>query len=122
MEKKESKKEDKRILHNHGVLSHPDRPVEECEFCTTLKFRTGALRITKIALRSVNKVDIVLALHRHIHGDWGIVCREDAEENEFALLHDLRILSIYEDRNGIRFWIITEADRSSTTVLLPSDY
>lgn len=122
MEKKESKKEDKRILHNHGVLSHPDRPVEGCEYCTTLKFPTGALHATKFALQSVNRVDIVLALHRHVHGDWGIVCRDDAEANEYALLHYLRIVSIYEDRNGIRFWIITEADRSSTTVLLPSDY
>ena len=122
MAKKENEKEDKRVLHNNGVLSHPDRPVEGCEFCMTLKFSTGALRASKVALQSVNREDIAAALHRHVHGDWGIVCRDDAEANEYALLHDLRILSIYRDRNGIRFWIITEADRSSTTVLLPSDY
>lgn len=112
----------RKILHNHGVLSDLGNPVEGCEYCSSLKFPTGLLRATAVAMQSVNRVDICSALERHVHCDWGMVCRDDAEANDFALLHDLRILSIYEDRNGIRFWIITEADRSSTTILLPSDY
>jgi hypothetical protein len=62
-------------------------------------------------------------LARHLSGDWGDVTEEDKGENEFALSRNLRIVSVYNTPdNGTRFWIITEADRSSTTLLLPSDY
>lgn len=55
-------------------------------------------------------------------GDWGDLCEEDRQANEDALNRDLRLLSSYSDRNGTKFWIITEADRSLTTILLPEDY
>lgn len=55
-------------------------------------------------------------------GDWGDLCEEDRQANEDALNRDLRLLSAYSDRNGAKFWIITEADRSLTTILLPEDY
>lgn len=67
-------------------------------------------------------------LTRHQSGDWGSVCNEDARENELSVKHGFRILSVYPiDANkpcegNNRLWIITEADRSSTTVLLPEDY
>jgi hypothetical protein len=61
-------------------------------------------------------------LERHLTGDWGIVKPEDARENEYALIVKLRIMSVYILKNGVRIWVITEADRSSTCVLLPEEY
>lgn len=61
-------------------------------------------------------------IEKHWCGDWGEVDEEDAQENEFSLANDLRLLSAYTLTSGERIWIITEADRSSTTILLPSEY
>jgi hypothetical protein len=61
-------------------------------------------------------------LSRHASGDWGDLCEEDRKENEFSLTHGFRVLSSYRLRTGTTLWIITEADRSSTTLLLPSEY
>lgn len=58
-------------------------------------------------------------LFRHVHGDWGMVGKEDAQANEDALRHGDRLLSAYTLSTEERLWIITEADRSSTTLLLP---
>lgn len=60
-------------------------------------------------------------LDRHASGDWGITNPEDCQANEQALALGLRILSVYM-LGGREVWIITEADRSSTTVLFPEDY
>lgn len=60
-------------------------------------------------------------LARHVHGDWGLVPAEDAQANRFAVEQGLRILSAYEVA-GERIWIITEADRSVTTLLMPREY
>ena len=62
------------------------------------------------------------ALFRHEHGDWGTLEAQDWETNQLALKNGDRLLSAYESTDGVKFWIITEADRSSTTVLLPEDY
>ena len=61
-------------------------------------------------------------LARHAVGDWGDVCEEDWQENEFSLNRHLRLLSVYHLHNGTKIWIITEADRSATTILLPEEY
>lgn len=61
-------------------------------------------------------------LVRHLTGDWGDLEESDKLENESALENDYRILSAYHLKTGTRIWIITEADRSSTCMLLPSDY
>lgn len=61
-------------------------------------------------------------LSRHIKGDWGEVCDEDAMENDLSVEHGFRILSAYKTPDGERIWIITEADRSATTLLLPEEY
>ena len=61
-------------------------------------------------------------LVRHISGDWGNVDEHDRRENEFSLAHGFRVLSAYTLNSGIKIWIITEADRSATTVLLPEEY
>jgi hypothetical protein len=59
---------------------------------------------------------------RHLRGDFGEVCEEDRQANEDALRHDERLLSVYRTAKGVKIWIITEADRSSTCILLPGEY
>lgn len=61
-------------------------------------------------------------LDRHIHGDWGTVDEHDRHENELSLKHGFRLLSAYTLHSGVKIWIITEADRSSTCILLPGEY
>jgi len=61
-------------------------------------------------------------LRRHMSCDWGEVSEEDAQENEFSLKEGFRLLSAYQTGKGQKLWIITEADRSATTVLLPYEY
>jgi hypothetical protein len=58
---------------------------------------------------------------RHAMGDWGDLCAFDRRENERSLRHGYRVLSSYDVRAG-RVWVITEADRSVTTILLPEEY
>jgi len=61
-------------------------------------------------------------LARHVSGDWGEVPPEDVEENELSLKQGFRLLSAYRTNAGDRIWVITEADRSSTCILLPEEY
>ena len=61
-------------------------------------------------------------LGRHQSGDWGNLSDEDRRENELSVREGFRILSSYRTRKGEKIWIITEADRSSTTILLPNEY
>ena len=61
-------------------------------------------------------------LHRHVSGDWGELSEEDVQENARSLREGFRLLSAYRTAKGQRIWIVTEADRSVTTVLLPSEY
>ena len=61
-------------------------------------------------------------LSRHQTGDYGFVCDEDKQENDLSVKEGFRILSSYLTAKGVKFYIITEADRGSTTLLLPSEY
>ena len=61
-------------------------------------------------------------LDRHVTGDWGLVPEEDKKENDWSVENDARILSSYLTSKGVKFWIITEHDRSVTTLLLPLEY
>ncbi len=67
-------------------------------------------------------IDLASYMHRHHCGDWGDLCDEDKQANEEALELGLRILSHYKLGGGRRIYIITEADRSSTCILLPEEY
>lgn len=67
-------------------------------------------------------VNLYPYLRRHQCGDWGELDAEDRTQNDFSVRNGLRLLSAYRTPSGTRFWIITEADRSATTVLLPSEY
>ena len=86
------------------------------------KFRLGKLVATSNAIEHLSQQDILTGLSRHMAGDWGDVDMDDHEENELSLQQGFRLLSVYHAKNGVKFWIITEADRSITTVLLPEDY
>lgn len=86
------------------------------------KFWTGGLVATINALKELVHEDIHNSLDRHLSGDWGDLCDEDREANEDALQNGGRLFSVYHDCKGVKFWIITESDRSATTVLLPDDY
>jgi hypothetical protein len=86
------------------------------------KFRLGRIVSTPNALESITQDDILTAIGRHQSGDWGDVCAEDRKANDESLVDGTRILSVYQAANGTKFWLITEADRSVTTVLLPEDY
>ncbi len=61
-------------------------------------------------------------LCRHQCGNWGDLCEEDIAENNYALSHGYRLFSSYQITDAIKIWVITEADRSVTTLLLPEDY
>lgn len=88
---------------------------------TTL-FSLGRTLMTRGALAELTALDVRNAIGRHMRGDWGIVCADDRYANDRALVHEGRLLSVYESSNGKKFWIITEWDRSATTVLLPDEY
>lgn len=83
-------------------------------------FLLGQILATPGALDlSVNFAPYLL---RHQCGDWGDLEEKDRAENDFSIEHGLRVLSVYHTPDGTRFWIITESDRSATTILLPSEY
>lgn len=86
------------------------------------RFPLGSLVATPNALAALTDWDLQVALQRHAGGDWGDLCNQDKEANSTALLRGGRLLSAFHAQNGTKFWIITEADRSATTILLPEDY
>ncbi len=61
-------------------------------------------------------------LTKHQTGDWGLVCDSDKKENDLSVREGFRILSSYKTNSDVKVWVITEADRSATTILLPEDY
>lgn len=107
-------------------------------YSNTARFPLGQIVATPGALELLQETGFSAAalISRHVHGDWGDLCEEDRTENEFAVTRRLRILSCYrlvdaarlaatptEKRSSLpTLWIISEADRSVTTLLRPSDY
>ncbi len=88
----------------------------------SVKVPLGRIVATPAALGAVSQPDIAAALRRHAVGDWGDVTPDDRAANDDALRSEERILSVYRSATGTTFWVLTEADRSATTVLLPDDY
>ena len=86
------------------------------------RFPVGRLMITPAAAHVVPADEAAKALRRHAAGDWGTVDAEDWASNDAALRYGTRLMSSYRTQDKTVFWIITEADRSVTTILLPSDY
>ena len=87
-------------------------------------FRLGRLCATNGAIRTLMSAaaDPIEYVARHLAGDWGDVDPADAAANDRALQLGERIISAYRLADGAKIWIITEADRSGTTILLPSEY
>jgi hypothetical protein len=88
------------------------------------RFDLGQTVATPGAIEALQQAGVSAAslLCRHQCGDWGDLGDEDRAENEVALSQGTRIFSSYQFTDTIRIWVITEADRSVTTVLLPEDY
>lgn len=86
------------------------------------RFPIGELVITPGAWDELTQDDVLRGLVRHMGGDWGELGEFDWNQNELALDVGARLLSRYSARNGTVFWIITEHDRSVTTILLPNEY
>ena len=88
---------------------------------TTTQFKLGQIVITANAASQLSVSEILIGILRHASCDWGDICPDDAAQNDEAVATGDRILSSYgtDDRT---YWIITEADRSVTTLLMPEDY
>jgi hypothetical protein len=105
-------------------------PPEVFVFITPPLFPLGQIVSTPGALKACSPVYLAHCLNRHAHGDWGNTCDEDKETNNQALIDGDRVLSAYpidpekpcEGFGENCLWIITEADRSVTTFLLPDEY
>ena len=86
------------------------------------KFSPGCVAITANAAQNLSDDEVSMALRRHLRGDWGELDPYDRQENERALREGGQLLSVYHNRKGLRFYVLTEPDRSATTLLLPEDY
>ena len=82
----------------------------------------GACEALSVDFKDKSPVLTLMLLARHMSGDWGDICPEDKGVNKDSLKHGGRIMSVYKLFSGPTVWIITESDRASTTVLLPSEY
>ena len=91
---------------------------------TALKFPLGQILCTPGVLEALGRTSQrpIEFIRRHAVGDWGELDEEDRAENERSLKDDCRLLSAYRLQDGTKIWIITEADRSATTLLLPEEY
>ena len=88
-----------------------------------VKFHPGLVVVTPAAKEHLGSVDDAMQMIRsHISGAWGELCEEDKAANDLAVAFGNRILSCYHAPDGEKVWVITEWDRSVTTILLPSDY
>ena len=88
------------------------------------KIKLGQTLATPGALKALEDSgqSPALFLSRHQAGDWGDVDKCDANENDLSVREGFRIFSAYQTNKGVKLWVITEADRSATTILLPSEY
>ena len=91
------------------------------------KFTLGRIYLTRgvndtIADKSSFAKFVTSSIKRHASGEWGNVCHEDRSANEQALVEGSRLFSVYEEAEQPKIWIITESDRSVTTILFPDEY
>src|ERR1700693_3956710 len=109
-------------LRNKGQIQKQENPMQQTD--RKPLFDLGQLVATPGALAALEKAgqNPVEFLSRHVTGDWGEIPEEDKQENQFSLEGGFRLLSSYRTRVGDTIWVITEADRSHTTLLLPEEY
>lgn len=101
-------------MHPSVINLRPDKPL----------FPLGKLVATRgaVDLLRIHELSPFDLVTRHWEGDWGDLDEEDTKANQYALRHGLRLLSSYVIGGSAKLWIITEADRSATTLLLPEEY
>lgn len=92
------------------------------EYTLHARFSPGMVCSLPEAARKIPMKERMKALQRHLLCDWGNVSEHDRRANNAALLTGFRIISRYQAEDGTHFWILTEADRSVTTFLLPQEY
>lgn len=85
-------------------------------------FPLGRIVMTRGVHFGISADEMLIGLLRHAKGDWGDVCDEDRVSNDEALVRQFRLVSEFQTSNKTKFWIITEHDRSRTTILLPKEY
>ena len=103
-----------------AIETEKDSATKSINSC--IRIPLGEITLTMGAMDKLGLGEIVRALDRHSRGDWGVVDEDDAHANDVALLEECRLFSAYLSDTGINFWVITEADRQITTVLIPSEY
>ncbi|MBA7568472.1 hypothetical protein ES708_10201 [subsurface metagenome] len=117
-------------LNRHLARYHPEANSSVTRLAKTsagTSFPLGRLVWTRgvndmIAENTKFSLFVLTSLQRHAKGDWGDLSEEDKKENEYSLTRHLRLLSAYEQHGLPKIWIITESDRSVTTVLFPDEY
>ncbi len=109
--------------HNLSVL-HAGEEILIRELLKPGRFELGQMVMTPGAGEAMQAAGHIPPefLIRHKHGDWGGLPEEDVRENEWSLQHGARLFSAYSTRREEKLWVITEADRSATTLLLPEEY
>jgi len=85
-------------------------------------FRLGRIVATASAVEHLSQEEILTGIQRHQAGDWGELDAHDRQVSDRGLVDGDRLVSVYHSATGVKFYIITEWDRSVTTVLLPEDY
>lgn len=98
------------------------RPTDSIGGESPSRFPLGQVFATGPILNSLSQAEIFAALRRHSLCDWGEVSAEDWKANDRALVEGTRLLSAYLSASGLKFWVITDADRAITTILLPEEY
>ena len=88
----------------------------------TETFPLGQVCATAGVAEEVSFIELMSALQRHTKGDWGELDPEDWAENELSLKEGFRLLSAYRSSQGVKFWILTKADRTATTIFLSNEY
>jgi hypothetical protein len=117
------------LIHHHFSLTHASHRAGffmsgDFMLITNPLFNLGYVVATpqSICVLNDHSISVQSLLQRHASGDWGDLCSEDTQANNDALQYGDRLLSSYVISESCKVWIITEWDRSVTTILLPSEY
>ena len=109
-------------MHAETARTRRKRGAKPNAFASMPKFPLGQTVITANANAVLSELDVLIALQRHHSGDWGDIDDHDRQMNDSSIHSSGRLVSVYKSVRGQKFYIITEGDRSATTVLLPEDY
>ncbi len=113
------------VAFNEGAMLTPENERRSENLERSPRFQLGQVVATPGALDALERAGTtpLRLLGRHESGDWGDLSDDDIAENEFSLKEGFRLLSAYNlPDTGEKIWVITEADRSVTTLLLPEEY